>query len=183
VAGPNGNTGPTVIKTLAASGFEVTALTRSIEKTKPLHSPDIKVVEVDYLSHDSLVSALQGIDAVVVCGVGMSVPQFPTFLTALFLPPTTQLTSHPQATRTNQPNRRRHNRPRPALPPRLLRWQNLRPSPLNLPLPPAKNRNPDLPQGTRIPHLLHLDPNGTPPRFLPRAGGDDKHERALHDEI
>jgi len=71
VAGPIGNTGPTVIKTLFASGFEVTALTRSIAKAKPLLGPSIKVVEVDYLSHDSLVSALRGIDAVVVCGVGM----------------------------------------------------------------------------------------------------------------
>ena len=71
VAGPNGNTGPTVIKTLADSGFEVTALTRSIATTKPLHGLDIRIVEVDYLSHDSLVSALTGFDAVVVCGVGM----------------------------------------------------------------------------------------------------------------
>jgi uncharacterized protein YbjT (DUF2867 family) len=73
VAGPVGNTGPTVIKTLSTSGFEVTALTRSIAKTKPLLGPDIKVVEVDYLSHSSLVTALRGIDAVIVCGVGMYV--------------------------------------------------------------------------------------------------------------
>lgn len=71
VAGPIGNTGPTVIKTLFASGFEVTALTRSIAKAKPLLGPSIKVVEVDYLSHDSLVSALRSINTVIVCGVGM----------------------------------------------------------------------------------------------------------------
>jgi uncharacterized protein YbjT (DUF2867 family) len=71
VAGPNGNTGPTVVKTLVASGFEVTALTRSYAKTRELLGPEISVIEVDYLSHDSLVSALSGIDAVVVCGTGM----------------------------------------------------------------------------------------------------------------
>ena len=71
VAGATGNTGPTVIKTLHTSGFEVTALTRSAEKTKSLLGPEIKVVEVDYLSHNSLVLALRGHDAVVVCGVGM----------------------------------------------------------------------------------------------------------------
>ena len=72
VAGATGNTGPTVMETLHTSGFvEVTALTRSAEKTKSLLRPEIKVVEVDYLSHDSLVPALRGNDAVVVCGVGM----------------------------------------------------------------------------------------------------------------
>ncbi|MCJ1397125.1 hypothetical protein MMC11_000317 [Xylographa trunciseda] len=71
VAGATGNTGPTVIKTLSASGFEVTALTRSTAKAKSLLSFDVKIVEVDYLSHDSLVSALRGSDAIVVCGVGM----------------------------------------------------------------------------------------------------------------
>jgi len=71
VAGPNGNTGPTVIKTLVAAGFEVTALTRSLTKTREVQGPDIKILEVDYLSHDSMVSALTGVDAVLVCGVGM----------------------------------------------------------------------------------------------------------------
>lgn len=71
VAGATGSTGPTVVKTLSTSGFEVTALTRSTKSGKSLFDPEIKVIEVDYLSHDSLVSALQGIDAVVVCGVGM----------------------------------------------------------------------------------------------------------------
>ena len=71
VAGATGNTGPTVVKVLAAAGFLVTALTRSPEKAKSLLDPHTKVVEVDYLSHDSLVSALRGNDAVVVCGVGM----------------------------------------------------------------------------------------------------------------
>ena len=71
VAGATGNTGPTVIQTLVASGFEVTALTRSTANAKLRLGPDVKIVEVDYLSHDSLVSALRGNDAVVVCGVGM----------------------------------------------------------------------------------------------------------------
>ncbi|PMD37957.1 NAD(P)-binding protein, partial [Hyaloscypha variabilis F] len=73
VAGLNGNTGPAIIKALSAAGFEVTALTRSLEKTKQVLGPDINILEVDYLSHDSLVSALKGIDAVVVCGAGMYV--------------------------------------------------------------------------------------------------------------
>ncbi|KAE9368270.1 putative isoflavone reductase like protein P3 [Stipitochalara longipes BDJ] len=71
VAGPNGNTGPAIVKALLASGFEVTALTRSIDKTRQTLGPDIKALKVDYLSHGSLVSALKGIDAVVVCGAGM----------------------------------------------------------------------------------------------------------------
>jgi uncharacterized protein YbjT (DUF2867 family) len=73
VAGLNRNTGPAIIKALSAAGFEVTALTRSLEKTKQVLGPDINILEVDYLSHDSLVSALKGIDAVVVCGAGMYV--------------------------------------------------------------------------------------------------------------
>jgi len=93
VAGPNGNTGPTVIKTLVASGFEVTAVTRFLAKTRDLLGPDIDIIEVDYLSQDSLVSALRGIDAVVVCGVGMyaliEIHAFP------------QLTQHSQVTRAN----------------------------------------------------------------------------------
>jgi uncharacterized protein YbjT (DUF2867 family) len=71
VAGATGNTGPTIIKTLSASGFEVIALTRSAADAKSLLGPDVRIVEVDYLSHDSLVSALRGNDAVIVCGVGM----------------------------------------------------------------------------------------------------------------
>ena len=71
VAGATGNTGPTVIKTLTASGFEVTALTRSTANAKSLLGPGVKIIEVDYLSHESLVFALRGNEAVVVCGVGM----------------------------------------------------------------------------------------------------------------
>ncbi|KAK0106060.1 hypothetical protein ONS95_004565 [Cadophora gregata] len=71
VAGVTGNTGPTVTKALVDAGFRVTALTRSTTKTEALGGLDIKITEVNYLSHESLVSALQGIDAVVVCGVGM----------------------------------------------------------------------------------------------------------------
>ncbi|KAH7372147.1 hypothetical protein BKA64DRAFT_689191 [Cadophora sp. MPI-SDFR-AT-0126] len=71
IAGATGNTGPTVTKALIDAGFKVTALTRSATKTQALADLGIKIVEVDYLSHESLVSALRGIDAVVVCGVGM----------------------------------------------------------------------------------------------------------------
>jgi uncharacterized protein YbjT (DUF2867 family) len=73
VAGVTGNTGPTVVKTLSASGFQVTAFTRvgSASKATSMVEPGIRVVEVDYHSHESLVFALKGIDAVVVCGVGM----------------------------------------------------------------------------------------------------------------
>ena len=71
VAGATGNTGPILIKTLSAAGFQVTALTRSTAKAKAILHPDVKIVEVDYLSHNSLVSALRGSDAVVVCGIGM----------------------------------------------------------------------------------------------------------------
>lgn len=73
VAGATGNTGPTVVKALIDAGFKVTALTRSASKIQAIAGLDINIVEVDYLSHESLVSALQGIDAVVVCGVGMFV--------------------------------------------------------------------------------------------------------------
>lgn len=73
IAGATGNTGPTVIKTLSACGFEVTALTRSIANAKALLGPNLKIIEVDYLSHDSLLSALRDNDALVVCGVGMYV--------------------------------------------------------------------------------------------------------------
>ena len=71
VAGATGNTGQTVIRKLSASGFEVTALTRSSTSAQSLSRPDVNAVEVDYLSNQSLLSALRGIDAVVVCGVGM----------------------------------------------------------------------------------------------------------------
>ena len=71
VAGATGNTGPAVIKIIHPCGFEVTALTRSAEKTKSRLGPEIELVEVDYLSHDSLVPALRGHHGVVVCGVGM----------------------------------------------------------------------------------------------------------------
>jgi uncharacterized protein YbjT (DUF2867 family) len=70
VAGATGNTGPTIVKTLLAAGFQVTALTRDAAKAKPLLHPNTNVVEVDYLSHDSLVAAIRGNEAVIVCGAG-----------------------------------------------------------------------------------------------------------------
>ncbi|KAI4154347.1 MAG: hypothetical protein LQ340_001726 [Diploschistes diacapsis] len=44
---------------------------RRCRSTKSILGENIKATEVDYISHDSLVSALRGKDAVVVCGVGM----------------------------------------------------------------------------------------------------------------
>ena len=71
VAGATGNTGPTVVETLVASGFNVTALSRSTANARAVLSEDYRIVEVDYHDHDSLRSALKGHDAVVVCGVSM----------------------------------------------------------------------------------------------------------------
>ncbi|KAJ5683387.1 hypothetical protein N7462_006552 [Penicillium macrosclerotiorum] len=66
IAGGSGSLGGPIIKDLVSSGFEVTALIRLESASKPTSFPSaVKQVTVDYESHDSLVSALQGIDAVV----------------------------------------------------------------------------------------------------------------------
>lgn len=52
-----GNLGPAIISALLAAGFTVTALTRDATKGSQF-GDRVKVVEVDYDSHDSLVSAL-----------------------------------------------------------------------------------------------------------------------------
>ncbi|CAK4034910.1 NAD(P)-binding [Lecanosticta acicola] len=63
VAGATGNLGPSVVRELVNAGIQVTTISRS-GKTDGLPS-DVKTVKVDYGSQDSLVSALQGHDAVV----------------------------------------------------------------------------------------------------------------------
>lgn len=66
LAGGTGNLGGPIIASLLSSGFEVTVLTRNESSGKPDSLPaQVKKLQVDYASHDSLVSALQGIDAVV----------------------------------------------------------------------------------------------------------------------
>ncbi|KAJ5710421.1 hypothetical protein N7488_004577 [Penicillium malachiteum] len=63
IAGGSGSIGKPIIKSLVASGFEVTVLVRA-EKPSVFAEP-IKTTTVDYASHTSLVSALQGIDALI----------------------------------------------------------------------------------------------------------------------
>lgn len=63
VAGGTGSVGKAIIETLVSSNFEVTLLVRE-EKPSPF-GPSVKTTKVDYDSHQSLVSALQGIDALI----------------------------------------------------------------------------------------------------------------------
>ncbi|KAL1585947.1 hypothetical protein WHR41_04894 [Cladosporium halotolerans] len=63
ISGATGNLGPTIVKALVDSNFEVTVLSQS-GKTSGLPST-VKVTKVDYSSHDSIVEALKGNDAYV----------------------------------------------------------------------------------------------------------------------
>ncbi|OQU94686.1 hypothetical protein CLAIMM_01015 [Cladophialophora immunda] len=63
IAGANGVVGPHVLKALTEAGFQVTILTRS--KKSDAQDSNVKVVEVDYTSVQSLTAALTDIDAVV----------------------------------------------------------------------------------------------------------------------
>ena len=66
LVGATGSLGAVVLETLHGSGkFWVTALSRSGSKAKSTLPSQIKVVEVDYDSHESLLNALRGQDAVV----------------------------------------------------------------------------------------------------------------------
>jgi uncharacterized protein YbjT (DUF2867 family) len=63
-----GNLGPAILAQLLAHAFEVTVLTRQPQQPSHHQStfpPAVQVRRVDYTSHDSLVSALRGHDAVV----------------------------------------------------------------------------------------------------------------------
>lgn len=63
LAGASGALGTPILTELLASGFTVTALTRPESKTT--FPPTVTVKKVDYTSHSSLLSALQGQDAVI----------------------------------------------------------------------------------------------------------------------
>ncbi|KAJ5093278.1 hypothetical protein N7456_009139 [Penicillium angulare] len=63
IAGASGSLGKPIIESLVSSGFQVTALIRN-GKNSSFTTP-VKKVTVDYASHESLVSALQGINAVI----------------------------------------------------------------------------------------------------------------------
>ncbi|KAJ5652997.1 hypothetical protein N7507_010423 [Penicillium longicatenatum] len=63
IAGGSGTLGGPIIKSLISSAFEVTVLIRSGNKSS-FPTPG-KTITVDYTSHESLVSAFQGIDAVI----------------------------------------------------------------------------------------------------------------------
>jgi len=59
-----GNLGPTIVSSLVENGFEVTVLSRSSSAKSKLSS-GVRVKEIDYSNHDSIVSALKGQQAVV----------------------------------------------------------------------------------------------------------------------
>ncbi|KAJ5272719.1 hypothetical protein N7478_007844 [Penicillium angulare] len=63
IAGGSGSLGKPIIKSLVSSGFEVTVLVRDGKKSS--FTTPVKTVTVDYASHESLVFALQDINAVV----------------------------------------------------------------------------------------------------------------------
>lgn len=62
VAGATGNLGPSIIHALVAANYSVTVLSRTTTTNLP---STVKVVQVDYTSHASMVSALHGIDVLV----------------------------------------------------------------------------------------------------------------------
>ncbi|PVI05828.1 NAD(P)-binding protein [Periconia macrospinosa] len=61
--GASGNLGPAILSNLIDASFNVTILSR--EGSSSTFPPNIKVVRADFSSHDSLVSAFQGQDAIV----------------------------------------------------------------------------------------------------------------------
>ncbi|OKL64152.1 hypothetical protein UA08_00333 [Talaromyces atroroseus] len=67
VAGGTGSLGDFIVKSLVSSGFDVTVLIRNASSSRKIESLPVQVKKrtVDYTSHEILVSALQGIDAVV----------------------------------------------------------------------------------------------------------------------
>lgn len=72
VVGAGGNLGPSIVNALLASNFTVTALTRATSNST--FPAGIYVVKTDY-SHDSLVSALKGQDAIVSSIATAALPQ------------------------------------------------------------------------------------------------------------
>ena len=65
VAGINGTLGPSVMKNLQASNFDLTILSRDRSRTIGAWGTNLNVVEVDYSSRSQLVTALKGHDAVI----------------------------------------------------------------------------------------------------------------------
>ncbi|KAG0646840.1 hypothetical protein D0Z07_6395 [Hyphodiscus hymeniophilus] len=63
VVGASGALGPHVLKALLDANFQVTVLTRS--KKEGAYDANVKIIEVDFTSVESLTAALKGIDAVV----------------------------------------------------------------------------------------------------------------------
>jgi NAD(P)-dependent dehydrogenase (short-subunit alcohol dehydrogenase family) len=64
-----GNLGKHVVAALLAAGFGVTVLSRSASRAADIVDSPVRVVEVDFSSRDSLVSALENIDGLV-CTLG-----------------------------------------------------------------------------------------------------------------
>ncbi|KAJ5923592.1 hypothetical protein N7454_008837 [Penicillium verhagenii] len=66
IAGGSGSLGGPIIESLLLSGFEVTALVRAGKQSPSSSFPaSVNTATVDYTSHESLVVALRGIDAVI----------------------------------------------------------------------------------------------------------------------
>ncbi|KEF57826.1 uncharacterized protein A1O9_05746 [Exophiala aquamarina CBS 119918] len=66
LAGATGNLGPSILNALLDAGFSVVVLTRKGGNASKIPSnPNIAVKEVDYSSVESLIPALQGVEAVV----------------------------------------------------------------------------------------------------------------------
>jgi uncharacterized protein YbjT (DUF2867 family) len=65
VAGATGRTGQLVVKHLKADGYEVRAMTRSLEKAKRVLGEDIAMVQADVTEPSSLSPLLEGADFVI----------------------------------------------------------------------------------------------------------------------
>lgn len=65
LAGASGSIGMPVLKALVEAGFTVTVLTRHGSSSATTYPANVKIAEVDYSNHDSLISALCGQDAVI----------------------------------------------------------------------------------------------------------------------
>jgi uncharacterized protein YbjT (DUF2867 family) len=64
VVGGSGRSGKPVIKALVEAGFEVSALSRA--SSKSTGADNVRLVKIEY-THDNLVEAMKGQDAIVAC--------------------------------------------------------------------------------------------------------------------
>ncbi|KAJ6096631.1 hypothetical protein N7486_007377 [Penicillium sp. IBT 16267x] len=80
IAGGSGSLGGPIIESLLSSAFEVTALVRAGKQA--FFPAPVKTVLVNYASHESLVSAFQGIDAVISVLSGPGLEYQPAILDA-----------------------------------------------------------------------------------------------------